>query len=101
VKGGKLKSTFVRELQGAVAKERAAMGVLLTLKQPTKQMLRDAASSQPYTCSSTYPKIQIITVQSILNDIRLDLSPIDKMDARKKRSLAAVESQLALPGMVG
>ncbi len=103
VKGGKLKAPFVRELQGAVARERAPMGVLITLHQPSKQMIRDAASSGFYTCpSGTYPKIQIITVKEILSDVRVDLPPIQRMEGLRKRTLAvAAASQIPLPGIAG
>jgi DNA modification methylase len=103
VKGGKLKAPFVRELQGAVARERAPMGVLLTLQQPSKQMIRDAASSGLYTCSfGSYPKIQIITVKDILTGKPFDLPPIQRMDAARKPAFAvAAASQIPLPGMAG
>jgi site-specific DNA-methyltransferase (adenine-specific) len=101
VKGGKLKATFVRELQGAVARDRAPMGVLIVLNAPTKQMIRDAASSGFYRCSAgTFPKIQIITVKDILADVRVDLPPIQRMDESRKRTLAAdAATQLPLPGI--
>jgi site-specific DNA-methyltransferase (adenine-specific) len=100
VKGGKLKATFVRELQSAVARERAPMGILVTLKEPSKQMLRDVASSGFYTCpSGTFPKVQFITVHKILSDVRLDLPPILVMDEVRKRALAASAAQLSLPGI--
>lgn len=102
VKGGKLKSPFVRELQGTVARERATMGILLTLEEPSRQMKRDAASSGVYTCSSgTFPRTQIVTISDILDGKVLDLPPITKMDAKKRRGLVAAESQLPLPGMTG
>ncbi len=101
VKGGKLKAPFVRELQGAVARERAPMGILLTMSKPSKQMLRDAASSGVYTCSSgMYPKVQIITVENILTNARLDLPPIQRMEESRKRILAVdAATQLPLPGI--
>jgi hypothetical protein len=101
VKGGKLKSTFVRELQGAVARERAPMGVLIVSQRPTKQMIRDAASSGLYSCSSgKYPKIQIVTVKNILGDVRFDLPPIQRMEESRKRTLSVdAATQLPLPGI--
>jgi site-specific DNA-methyltransferase (adenine-specific) len=103
VKGGKLKAPFVRELQGAVARERAPMGILVTLHDPSKQMIRDAARSQFYACSlGTYPKIQIITVKDLLSGKQFDLPPIQRMDETRKRILSvAAESQIPLPGIVG
>ena len=99
VKGGKLKATFVRELQGAVARERAAMGLLVTLHEPSKQMRRDIAAGV-YTCASgTYPKTQFVTVQQILSGAALDLPPIRRMDEKKKRALVAAAAQMELPGV--
>ena len=77
------------------------MAVLITLKEPSKQMIRDAASSGFYTCGSgTYPKIQIVTINDILDEVRLKLPPIQHMDEMRKRTLAmAAESQIPLPGI--
>jgi hypothetical protein len=106
--GSKMSAAFVMvkpvikpPVQGAVARERAPMGILIALKQPTKQMLRDAASSGFYTCSlGTFPKIQIITVKDILADVRFDLPLIQRMDETKKQTFAvAAASQLPLPGI--
>jgi adenine specific DNA methylase Mod len=103
VKGGKLKAPFVRELQGAVARERAPMGVLIALNEPSKQMIRDAASSGFYTCAlGSYPKIQIITIKDMLSDVHFELPPIQRMDDVRKRTMAvAAASQIPLPGIVG
>jgi DNA modification methylase len=101
VKGGKLKAPFIRELQGAVAREHAPMGILIALNQPSKQMVRDAASSLFYTCAlGTYPKIQIITIQDILGEKHFDLPPIQKMEQARKRIFAtSAASQMPLPGI--
>jgi hypothetical protein len=79
------------------------MGVLITLKEQSKQMIRDAASSGFYSCASgTYPKIQIITIKDILADVRFELPPIQRMDEFRKRTLAvAATSQMSLPGIAG
>lgn len=99
VKGGKLKATFVRELQGAVARERAPMGILVTLHEPSKNMRRDIASGV-YTCASgTFPKTQFVTVAEILSGAAMKLLAIRRMDETKKRALVAAENQLQLPGV--
>jgi len=100
VKGGKLKSTFVRELQGAVARERAAMGILVTLHEPSKPMRRDMASGV-YSCASgTYPKTQFVTVEQILSGTAFYFPPIRKMDGVKRIVRSEAAEQLALPGVV-
>ncbi|MFL6314820.1 MAG: DNA methyltransferase [Terriglobales bacterium] len=102
VKGGQLKAPFIRELQGSVLREHAPMGVLITLKEPTKQMRKEADSCGFYTCDSgTYPKIQFVTIKEILSDARLRLPPLTFMDEKKQRSLAVSATQLSLPGVAG
>src|SRR5256885_12163713 len=88
VKGGQLKAPFIRELQGAVMRERAPMGILIALNEPTKQMRKEADSCGFYTCESgAYPKIQFVTIKEILSDARLRVPPLTFMDEKKQRSL--------------
>lgn len=74
VKGGNLPATCVRDLIGTVQRERAQMGVLITLKPPTKNMVRDAADAPVYRGSDgrLYAGIQILTVQDLLNGHTLE-----------------------------
>ncbi|MGH9408029.1 MAG: DNA methyltransferase [Vicinamibacterales bacterium] len=69
VKGGKLKANDVRDLIGTVQRERAQIGVLLTLRPPSPNMLRDAADIEPYRGNDgrLYPAIQILTVADLLD----------------------------------
>jgi DNA modification methylase len=100
VKGGKLRPTFVRELAGSVGSEHAPMGILVVLQDPSKQMTRDAAAYGFYTSVlGRFPKIQIITVKDILDDVRLDLPPLHKMDRMKRVRAASAASQIPLPGI--
>ena len=68
VKGGKLKAGDVRDLIGTVQRERAQIGVLITLRLPTPGMLRDAADVAPYRANDgrVYPAIQVLTVTDLL-----------------------------------
>jgi DNA modification methylase len=94
VKGGKIKPAFVRELQGAVDGQRAVMGVLLTLNEPSKQMISDAAKYSFYHCSQgSFPRIQIITVKNILDGERLKLPQLINVEAAKKATSAAAEQR--------
>ncbi len=75
VKAGQTGPAHVRELVGVVKREDAAMGVLITLRKPTKAMLAEAASGGLYyspTWETKYPKIQVITVEDLLSDKPID-----------------------------
>jgi len=67
VKAGKLHAPYVRDLRGVIERERAAMGVLLTLEEPTKPMRSEAASAGWFESPwGKHPKLQIITVGELL-----------------------------------
>lgn len=90
VKSGKVGPAFVRELQGTVERERAAMGVLITMQEPSKQMLRDAASSLMY---GNFPRIQIITIEHLLSGKRLDLPEVQSFGIPKSVAADVPEQQ--------
>lgn len=69
VKGGATNPGHVRDLIGTVDTTRAAMGIFIMLKKPTRGILEAAARSGTYTHPSThqsYPKIQVMTVEDLL-----------------------------------
>src|SRR5690606_29482293 len=68
VKGGKnLTPSMVRELESVVRRERAAMGVLVTLEEPTSGMRQEAAKHGYYSYGAErFPIIQLLTVQELL-----------------------------------
>jgi hypothetical protein len=74
VKGGRLKATDVRDLRGVVDREKAAIGVLISLEEPTKPMRVEAASSDFYISpwGTKHPKLQILTIKELLDGKRVD-----------------------------
>ena len=70
VKGGTVGVSQVRDLKGVMEREKAAMGAFITLKEPTKQMIEEAATADFYESelypAKLYPKIQILTIEEIL-----------------------------------
>ena len=87
VKAGKLHAPYVRDLRGVVEREKASIGVLLTLEEPTKPMRAEAASAGFYNSPwGTHPKIQIVTVGSLLGGGRLDAPPPRQTSVTFKRS---------------
>lgn len=76
VKSGKLKAPDVRELGHVVTRERAEIGVLITLEEPKKTMRAEAASAGFYTSPwGKHPKLQILTVAELLNGARVNYPP--------------------------
>jgi DNA modification methylase len=69
VKSGVPKVLDVRELKAVVAREAAAMGVLVCLDRPTERMKQEATAAGFYRSplwATSFPKIQIISVADIL-----------------------------------
>jgi DNA modification methylase len=76
VKGGASNPGHVRELIGTVESQRAAMGIFICLREPTRGMLEAAEHSGIYTYPVTngaYPKVQILTVAELLDGNRPDM----------------------------
>ena len=70
VKGGKTGSADIRDFRGAIERENAAMGVFITLNEPTKPMTREAASAGMYQSSGggdPVPRLQIVTIGTLLD----------------------------------
>jgi site-specific DNA-methyltransferase (adenine-specific) len=71
VKGGGVKRNDVATLLGDVNNQKFVAGILLTLEKPTKPMREEAADAGRYTSKlwhdKDYPKIQILTIEGLLN----------------------------------
>lgn len=75
VKSGKTFPAHVRELRGVIEREDAAIGVLITMNKPTKAMIAEAASAGRYyseTWNVSYPRLQIVTVDDLMEDKPVD-----------------------------
>jgi len=70
VKGGvHIGAQIVRDLLGTVQSTKSAMGILITLYEPTEQMKQAAMEAEYYeskTWGHKYPKIQISTIPELL-----------------------------------
>lgn len=71
VKGGRhIGPQYVRDLLGTVETSKSAMGILITLYEPTEQMKTTAMEAEYYESSTwghKYPKIQIITIKELIS----------------------------------
>lgn len=78
VKSGHVKSGDIRDLVGTVDRESAAMGVFVTLEDPTKPMRDEAVSAGFYHSpgwATEYPKIQILTISDLLHGAEVKMPP--------------------------
>jgi len=69
VKSGHVNVSHIRDLVGTVEREKAAIGVYVTLEPPTGPMRTEAISAGFYHSeffNKDFPKIQILTVEDIL-----------------------------------
>jgi DNA modification methylase len=69
VKGGHTSVKDVRDLRGVLDREKAAIGVLITLEEPTKPMKEEAASMGFYTHQMNgqkFPKLQLRTIKELM-----------------------------------
>ena len=69
VKSGRVSPSHIRDLRGAMEREKAEMGLFITLEEPTRQMLTEALSAGSYRSEvweRSYPRLQIRTVAELL-----------------------------------
>lgn len=93
MKGGEtLTPGMVRDLIGTVEKEKAAIGLLITLHKPTSGMMESAVHAEPYKSelwNESYPRIQIRTINELLIqgkhfDLPPQVSPLKKAERIKE-----------------
>ncbi len=78
VKSGHVGPTDIRDLQGTLQTERAAIGVFLTLEPPTAPMQQAATAAGFYESKNwvqRYPAIQILTVADLLAGKGVQMPP--------------------------
>jgi len=79
VKGGGTGAAHVRDLVGTMEREKAALGLLITLNEPTRDMIKEAASAGFYSSEfsgTKHAKLQILTIERLLEGHKPDLPPI-------------------------
>ncbi len=76
VKSGHIKTGDIRDLVGTVDREKAAIGVFITLEPATSQMTKEALTAGFYRHTFTgqdYPRIQILTIADLLEGKQVDM----------------------------
>lgn len=76
VKAGHTSVPHVRDLRGVLDREKAEIGVLITMQEPTQPMKTEAASAGFYQIEGfpeKYPKMQIRTIRELLEGKGIDM----------------------------
>lgn len=99
VKGGKVSSRDIRDLVGTVNREKAAIGIFLTMESPSRPMITEAADAGYYYSpgwKKEYPAIQILTIEDLLNDKTVNMPPTSVTFAQAERDRTPSDNQLGL-----
>ena len=97
VKSGHVGRNVIATLKGDMEREKAEMGLLITLEPPTKPMNDEATSAGFYTPEAYpdrhFPRVQIATIEDILNgngpaipQLGLSQSPTFRRAPRQRRA---------------
>lgn len=73
VKGGNVQRNDIATLKGDIEREKADGGLFITLEKPTQPMKEEAVSAGSYSVKFVkveFPKIQILTIEDLLNGIQ-------------------------------
>ncbi len=101
VKSGHVSVKDVRDLRGVIEREKAEIGVLITLEDATKPMRTEAAAAGFYKSPwGNHPRLQIHTIAELFDGARIDYPPaLNVTLKRAPRHLpeAAEQHKLALP----
>lgn len=78
VKSGHVKAGDIRDLVGTAQRENAAIGVFITLEEPSRDMRQEAVTAGFYHSpgwNQDYPRIQILTVNELLHGAEVKMPP--------------------------
>jgi site-specific DNA-methyltransferase (adenine-specific) len=100
VKSGNVSSRDIRDLVGVVNREKAVMGVFITQKKPSPDMVEEAVKAGFYhspdyyggSQGKRYPRIQILTIEQLLGGARIEMPPPSSAFKQPRRS-GSTESQ--------
>jgi hypothetical protein len=87
VKAGKTGTAHVRDLKGVLDREKAAIGVLISMQEVTSPMKTEAVTTGFYESAlwgRKYPKVQLFTVAELLTGKTIEMPPIRQVQATFK-----------------
>ena len=102
VKAGHTGPNHVSELRGILEREKAIIGVLITMQEPTRAMVREAASAGSYKSRwGQHPRLQILTVRELLDGRQIDSPPVRQTSITYRRAPRAPRRVAEQPPLEG
>ena len=88
VKSGNVNAAVIRDLRGVVERENAACGILITRSEPTAPMRQEAKAAGQFKPENfaAFDKLQIVTVQEILNGAQMNLPLMEEVTRRAQKA---------------
>lgn len=89
VKAGKTGAAHVRDLIGVLEREKAAIGVLISMQEPTAPMKTEAATAgffESATWNKKYPRVQLLTIADIMAGKQIEMPPIRQVNVSFKKA---------------
>jgi len=89
VKAGHTNVAHVRDLKGVLDREKAVIGVLISMEEPSKPMQTEAVTAGFYestTWGKKYPKIQLLTIADLLSGKQIEMPPIRQVNVTFKKA---------------
>jgi len=90
--GEQIHVSHVRDLRGVLDREKAEIGVLITMQPPTQPMKAEAAGAGFYESpgwGKKYPRMQIFTIADLLTGATIDMPPLDQVNVPFKKAARA------------
>ncbi len=103
VKSGHVSSAQIRDLVGTMNRTNSPIGIFITLEEPTKPMLKEAAEVGFYHSklwNKDYPKLQIFTIEELLKGKEPQLPPsnVSFQRAQKQKGKSSANQLSLLEG---
>jgi DNA modification methylase len=102
VKAGHVQAAYVRDLRGVIEREKAEIGVLISMEPATKPMLKEATEAgfyQPPGLADKYPRLQLVNIAELLDGKKIEYPRLLDVTFKKApKARKAAEEQIPLGG---
>ena len=96
VKAGKTGAAHVRDLKGVLDREKASIGILISMQEATAPMKTEAVTAGFYESAlwgKKYPKVQLFTVAELLAGKIIEMPPIKQVSVTFKTAPKATKKK--------